>query len=459
LLGSVIAQYPTTPHAGTARLNRAILALRGHREDDGARELGEVIRAHGASVIDHRRRTLDALVVQRGDAPVQLSMVATVPASAERAAPTGAAERADSRERFAAKFVEAGDLANAPYVLHGLTLLAAADGGWSDDVVVTLVHRLADVSPSYPAAPSLLTRVATAAASAGQWPTARRSYEELVARYPDSALSAGARVDFAEALVRVGAKAEARTQLEQVVTVAGDYGPRALRLLSEVEETLGPSDRTRPLLQRIVNETSDREVAGEAAYRVGRLLSTQGQHPAAVEWHMTTAYVAQESRWARLALLDAGRSLMALQRPNEALIVYRKLVPQSPAGAAQDGGLPPALLARAGQPEERAVMAEAANGIASILQDAGDHEKAVDMYLTAANLTAGAPASRRALLGAMRSLVAIGDRASAEVIYRRLQESSETEPALLGEARKLLSSTKAGTAQDGAAALPGSVIK
>jgi hypothetical protein len=59
----------------------------------------------------------------------------------------------------------------------------------------------------------------------------------------------------------------------------------------------------------------------------------------------------------------------------------------------------------------------------------------------------------------MRSLVAIGDRASAEVIYRRLQESSETEPALLGEARKLLSSTKAGTAQDGAAALPGSVIK
>jgi hypothetical protein len=60
------------------------------------------------------------------------------------------------------------------------------------------------------------------------------------------------------------------------------------------------------------------------------------------------------------------------------------------------------------------------------------------MYLTPAHLTPGSAAERRAQLGAIRCLVAVGDRPSAETIYRRLQASSATEPDVLAGARQAL---------------------
>ena len=80
-------------------------------------------------------------------------------------------------------------------------------------------------------------------------------------------------------------------------------------------------------------------------------------------------------------------------------------------------------------------MAEAAYNIAEITRAAGRNEEAVDMYLTAAYL---APASQgRALMGAVRSLVALGDRTSADAVFRRLVESSGAEPEILTEASKV----------------------
>lgn len=60
------------------------------------------------------------------------------------------------------------------------------------------------------------------------------------------------------------------------------------------------------------------------------------------------------------------------------------------------------------------------------------------MYLTAAHLAPRSPRERRALLGLVQSFVAAGDRPSAEIVYRRLLESSTTEPEILTEARKAL---------------------
>jgi TolA-binding protein len=443
LLDRLIAQYPSTPHAGTARLNRSMLALREGREDAAVRDLDEAIRSHGVSVIDLRRRTTAALASPEGEAAL------------DTPAPLAGAP-GPSIERFAASLQHAGDPEGLPYLLHGLSLLAAANSGWSDALVAKLVHRLVDESPAYPSAPTLLARVATSAVSAGQWPTARRAYETLVRQYPQSPVTASARMQWAEGLIRAGAKADARAPLEDAAAAGGDDRPRALRLLADVEEALGNRERARRLLQQVV-EADDGELASEAAYRVGRMLSADGQHTAALEWHLTAAYLAENSRWGRQALLDAGRSLTALNKPNEALVLYRKLMPKAFARGARGGALPPAS-PPVGQRDDRAVMGEAAYRIAEIVGGIGDHEAALDMYLTAAHLTTGAAAERRALLGAMRSLVTMGDRASAEAIYRRLLERKDTEPALLAEARKVLRG-RGGMAQDGngAAALPRSV--
>ena len=482
LLGRVIGQYPTTLPAGTARLSRAILSLRGHRDDEAVRDLDEAIRSYGATVVDHRRRTIEALAVAGSEAALETAGAAEpIAASAETAI-----------ERFAAAFLQAGDRVNAPYVLHGLSLVVATDHGWSDAAVATLVQRLVEHSPSYPAAPALLARVAAAAVSAGQWPIARRAYEALVSRYPGSALSAAARVDLAEVLIRVGAESEARVQLAEAAAVGGDDRPRALLLLAGVEEALGhreaaraaydrllrehpvprgsatdlllharlleafgQPDRARPLLQQIV-AASDEEVVSEAAYRLGRMLAAEGQHAAAVEWQLTAAYLAETSSWARQALLDAGRSLTALQRADEALIVYRKLMPKAFARQASDDAISPSALVRVDQPQAREVIGEAAYRIAEILRGRGDHEAALDMYLTAANLTVDASAARRALLGAMRSVVMMRNPAAAEAMYRRVLESRESDPALLAEARRTLSG-RGDTGLGAGAALPGSV--
>jgi hypothetical protein len=57
------------------------------------------------------------------------------------------------------------------------------------------------------------------------------------------------------------------------------------------------------------------------------------------------------------------------------------------------------------------------------------------MYLTAAYLAPGSQG--RALMGAVRSLVAVGDGASAEKVFRRLVESSGEEPEILTQASKV----------------------
>jgi tetratricopeptide (TPR) repeat protein len=337
-------------------------------------------------------------------------------------------------------------------------LLTASDRGWSDVLAGKLASRLIEEFPSYPPASPLLTRVATAAADAGQWPVARGAYQTLMVRAPVPALRRSARVAFAEALFRTGATAEARA-IAQSAARAGEEAPRALLLLAQIHEAAGErrdaltvydrllrehprverspdsllthvrlleehgqANRAAPVLRRLV-EVSSGEVAAEGAYRLGQNLRAEGQHAAAVEWYLTAAYVADGSHWSRQALLGAGGSLTALKETKEALAVYRKLLPARP-------GVDPA--------PDRAVSGEAAYRAGEILSGAGLHEEALDMFVTSAHLTAGLPDERRALVGVVRCLVATGDRAGAETVYRRLLSSGAAEPDLLAQARTAL---------------------
>ena len=428
LFHRLIAQYPSTLHAGIARLSRSVLALRRDHEDEAVRELDVLVQSSEPLVIDAHARLSATLAVPGTEGGLD-----EPPRNASWGHGAGGGVRASGTEpleSFTTRLL-GQERERTPYLLHGFVLLAAANHGWSDVSVDALAGRLVDDFPSYPAAPVLLARVAAASASTGQWPIARRAYEKLV---------------------------KARAPLEQAAAAGGDAAPRALLLLAQMDETggrrrealaaydrvlrdyprierstqsllsharlledFGEVDRMPPLLLRVVAQT-DGEVAAEAAYRLGRILNAEGLHVDAVQWYMTAAYVAEGSRWARLALLGAGSSLTALRALNEAVAVYRKLLPANG-------------LART---EDRETSGEAAYRVAEILRGAGQHEDALDMYLTSAYLTPGSPAEPRALVGAVQCLVARGDRLSAEAIYRRLLQSSTTEPEFLATARQAL---------------------
>jgi len=59
------------------------------------------------------------------------------------------------------------------------------------------------------------------------------------------------------------------------------------------------------------------------------------------------------------------------------------------------------------------------------------------MYLSAAHQTRGQPAASRALLGAIRSFLALGDRLGG-AIYRRMLESGDTDPGTRSDTRETI---------------------
>ena len=484
LLDRVLEGHPATPDAGIARLSRSIMAMRDGRMQEATRDLRLVARSGGPAVPEQRRKLLDGLSATRAQAGLEHQMLLTNRYAAQPAGPTAIDGRPRSGEgaaapetegmlaRFAAPFLDGGaDPETTPRVLHALLLVAVEDRAWPE--VETLAGRLVDRFPSYPPAPELLVRVAGQAASDQQWPIVRTSYEYAIARSRTAALAPQAQVDFAEALFRTGDAGRARIELTRFVDTSpqAQEAPRALYLLAGVNEAIdeprealaaydrlrrtfpraewttqsllpharllqhaiGRQKEARALLEDIVRRTEGEELA-EASFRLAQVLAAEGEHPRAVDWYMAAAYgTAERSRWYRPALLGAGRSLVALKRAPAALAMYRNILPSTPIGPLPRDGRPaPELVAQVEDPE---LVAEAAYHIAEITRVAGRNDEAVDMYLTAAYL---APASQgRALMGAVRSLVAVGDRAAAEAVFRRLVESSGAEPEILTEASKM----------------------
>ena len=185
-------------------------------------------------------------------------------------------------------------------------------------------------------------------------------------------------------------------------------------------------------------------MAAEASYQIARILTAQGQDATAVEWYMAAAYTGAGSKWERPSLLAASQALTKLNRTDEALIVQRKAT-QSATAATGDAAPPPreATATPAASPSlDRRTNGDGTDNaslrLAEALEQGGNHEAALDMYLTAAHQTRGQPAASRALLGAIRSFVAMGDPLGAEAIYRRMLESGDTDPGILVDARKTI---------------------
>jgi len=450
-LDRLLAAYPRSPYVQAARLQRALLALDRGDEGAAARELGDAIRTSGTAAVKDYAAIASAFTTPGAEAALE---------SAAQRAPAGG----DSLARFADAVIDAREPRTTPPLLHAVALVAASERGWTDPLVDSLSNRLIDEFPSYGAAAALLTRVAAAAAAASRWQVAARDYDKVVARYGDTPAGAGVRLELAEALVHTGALPEARDQLRRAALAGGEESPRAWLRLAEISQTMGDRrealaayervpralqrtpesllaharllqetgqvDSARPLLQTVAR-SSKGETASEAACVLGRLESERGQHAMALEWFASAVSAAPDSRWGRLALLGSGDSLAALDRGPEALAAYTRLLDALPADPLRRS---PAYAA------EREVAGDAAYRSGKLLHAAGRHREAVDRFIIAAAFfTTGSPAYGRALVGAVQSFIAIGDRTAAEAYYQQLQATG-AEGSLLAEARLSLDS-------------------
>jgi tetratricopeptide (TPR) repeat protein len=475
-LDQVLEGYPTAPEAEIARLSRSIVAVRAGRTQEAVGDLRMLALSGRPSLPRERRMLLDRLTPAGAFAGPERHAGLTVP--------TGP-PAARTLERFAAPFLDgAGDPETTPRVLHGLVLAAAEDKAWPE--VQTLSSRLLDRFPGYPSAPDMLLGVAARASSAQQWAIARSSYERALTLNRSAGLTPPAQLNFAEALFRTDAPAQAQVQLSRLLKVApqGEDTPRALHLLAEVDEALdrpaealaaydrlrrdypraeltaesllpharllqhaiGREQEARALLEEAVQGTQG-EARTEASFRLAQVLAANGEDEQAVDLYMSAAYgTGQSSRWYRPALLGAGRSLAALHRTLAAEAVYRNLLPSKPIGPLPRDGRPLRLKEKVEDPE---IAAAAASGIAELLRGSGRNAEAVDMYLTAASLAPGTDQAWRGLVGAIRSLVAIRDWKSAAAIYQRLADSRANTPEILAEARDALGPPERDTARRG----------
>ena len=484
-LDQVLEGYPTAPEAEIARLSRSIVAVRAGRTQEAVGDLRLLALSGRPSLPRERRMLLDRLTPAGAFAGPERQLLITNQYDAGLTVPTGP-PAGRMLERFAAPFLDgAGDPETTPRVLHGLVLAAAEDKAWPE--VQRLSSRLVDRFPGYPSAPDMLLGVAARAASAQQWPLARSSYERALALNRSVALTPPAQLNFAEALFRTDAPAQARVQLSRLPEVApqGEDAPRVLYLQAGVDEALdrpaealaaydrlrrdyprtertaesllpharllqhaiGREQEARALLEEAVQGTQG-EARTEASFRLAQLLAANGEHEQAVDLYMSAAYgTGQSSRWYRPALLGAGQSLATLDRTLAAEAVYRNLLPSNPIGPLPRDGRPVRLKEQVEEPE---IAAAAASGIAELRRRAGRNAEAVDMYLTAASLAPGSDQAWRGLVGAIRSLVAIRDWKSAAAIYQRLADSHANTPEILAEARDALGPPGRDTARRGA---------
>ncbi|MEX2223023.1 MAG: tetratricopeptide repeat protein [Candidatus Rokuibacteriota bacterium] len=406
LLDQVVDRYPNSPYVEVAVLNRAILAVRGGRAPDALPELGRLVQRGAVSPYVARARvTRGAALLATGqpavaerDFQAALGLGETgvahlgmgVADFARQQWDAAAADFAQARDagggpvstaagyglaavlfnqRKTAEFTQAAtpmvagpvDPIITPRLLHGLAAVAAEEKRWPEAKTLTL--RLADQFPKYEGTQAALTGLATAAGQSDEWRLSREMYTKLGERFPGSATTGANRLDYAEALLRTGAAAEARRALEPGASGAGQApSPRATMLMAEAQEATGdraaaldtyaraatgagnPKEKALGLLGqgRLLMadgkwedargrleqalDAGDGAVASEAAYRLGEGFRATGKAQEAADMYMTAAYLAGDSPWSRRALVGAGQAFAALKQNDAAVIVYRKLL-------------------------------------------------------------------------------------------------------------------------------------
>ncbi len=370
-LSLLVVRAPTSPYIGRMHAAKGMALLGTGRAADAESDF-KAARTEGEDVL--ARLGLGSVAFARSDwagAAREFSAARDAGSGASAAAAEYGAAAAAFNEGKTDEFKRLGSAILArpddprvtPLVLLGMTAAAADEKRWPE--AREMASRLQARFPQSEAASAALAEVGATAAADGQWPLTREMYEALVRKSPEHPGIAAGRLGFGEALLRTGAPADGRRELEAFTKATPPTDPRmprALLLLAQANEAAGnraaavdlyarverdypnhkeqgtvllnsarllqadgkwPAARTQ--LERAMDQ-SDVQVVTEAAYRLGEGLRAAGQNEDAVEAYMTAAYLGPDSSWGRRALLGAGQSLVSLKQPESAAIVYKKLL-------------------------------------------------------------------------------------------------------------------------------------
>lgn len=420
LLERVVADFPDREQARLAALDRAVLALRAGRAEQALRDLsglatdtamipyrGPVWAARGVALMLAGRPAeaagefraaigageeamghlgLGRLAFEQGQwddaghefAAARAAGGGRVAAAAEYGLAATAFARGDMAEfqRLAPALLSGRPEPEVvPLLLAGLVQASARDGQWRE--ARRYAERLLAAHPDHPVTPSAIVESGRAAAADGQWLAAREILEILAVRYPTSPVVDAVQVDLAEALLRTNAPREASRLLQSLVDRPEDpRSARALLLLGEAQEAAG-----------------DRAVALQTYARLRR------DHPTAPA--------------SGAAGLGEARLLLAAGRWDEA----RPLLEETLARVEAEGA------------------AEAAFQLGEGFRLNGQHQEAVEAFMTAAYVGPDTVWARRALLGAGASYAALRQAEPAAIVYRKLLAASGVEPELAEQAR------------------------
>jgi tetratricopeptide (TPR) repeat protein len=374
--------FPSLPGRAHAALGVALLE-RG-RAREAAKEFGLALN-EGEGALASLGLGTAALAEGRGDdAERQLRQaradgIAGVRAAAEHGLVAAAFARGRVREfkpLAIARLKAAPRDRSAPALLYVLTGIGVEEKDWTG--ALERARELAATFPEDPRADDALARVALAAARVPAVDVVTQAYEQLVKRYPRSPFVSDIRLSLAETQLEAGRLQEAAKLLEEAVAPGAEAPPtRVWFLLARARE--GSGDRrgaleaysraaqqskesdwskdtvftharllheekrwaeARSVLERLLR-SSDPDTVVEAAHGIGETYQGQGDHLAAAEYFMTSAYLLPQSTVGRRALVAAGRSFAALKQPGAAKIVYEKLLAQS--------GVPPDIAEAARQ--------------------------------------------------------------------------------------------------------------
>ena len=361
LFDRVVERYPTGSEADLARLGRAMVAMRAGRTPEAVSDLRLLVHGARPSLVRERRTVLEML------------------------ATAGSRDRRRVEMRLMARYEPglAGGVSAAPP--------PARAGAW-ERFAASFLDRAGDADT-----PRVLHALVLGAAEDGAWPEAETLLGRLGDRFPGYAGAPAVLASVGDLATSAQRWSTARSSYERAATLDRKAGlsPEARVNFAEALARTGAPAPAREQLRQ-----------AKSTPRALRLLAEVDE---------------------------------ALGEPREALEAYEQLRREYPREWSESlmpharvllqvGGRDPearALLEQAAQEAQGDARSEAAFRLGQLVAAGGEHEQAVDLFMSAAYATAEpSPWSRPALLAAGRSLAALHRTEAAMAVYRTLLPSA-----------------------------------
>ncbi len=419
-LDLVINEYPANPRTQFARLNRGILLARTGNLPAAQREISDwLARSPFPPLVGRARAALGAVQLSAGrpaDAAREFMAARKEGMDALPALGLGSVAlgqgRWDDAERELKEASAGGKAAVAAAADYGLAVVALQRGnaaGFKNTATQAL-----DAAPSGPGAPRLLYVIAGLAAQEKDWPAALAAAKRLVAQFKDADVAD----DALERIVEAAAQAKAWPVVSEAYQLLRQQYPRSpfvegsRVLFAEAELENGRPDVARRELEPIVAQQPSAE-GGRALVVLARAREATGDRAGALDAYSRAAQSGAVAGAGGEAVLHQARLLLDEKKWGEAR-----------------GVLEPRL-----KTSDGATAADVAQALGRSYEGDGNHQAAVEYYMTAAYLAPESPAGRQSMIGAAKSFVALKQPESAAIVYRKVLAQADV-PADVADAAR-----------------------